>query len=246
MVNHTDWLSIYRLATRNTGDKVCSPAQYFHLPPSQKIDILNSDYAASTKNYLIGGGGILYFGDRISKLIERCEKKIVIWGAGHNLHKRVAIDYPTALEKCDLVGLRDWNSPYEWVPCASCMSPLFDETYEAKREVGFYSHYAIKNTHIQGMTNDQPFSEVIKYLGESEVVVTNSYHGVYWATLLGRKVIAYSHSTKFKTLRHMPVLIEDSRSWQHYLTKCREYPESLEQCRKANKQFYAQFLTLFG
>lgn len=29
----------------------------------------------------------------------------------------------------------------------------------------------------------------VSFLGSSEVVLTTSYHGLYWATLLGRKVI---------------------------------------------------------
>lgn len=38
------------------------------------------------------------------------------------------------------------------------------------------------------------FNETVAFLGSSEVVLTTSYHGLYWATLLGRKVVVLEAS----------------------------------------------------
>jgi hypothetical protein len=44
----------------------------------------------------------------------------------------------------------------------------------------------------------------------ADVVVANTYHGAYWATLLGRRVIvAAPFSNKFFGFRHEPVIVRD-------------------------------------
>ena len=78
---------------------------------------------------------------------------------------------------------------------------------------------------------------IIEILGSSDTVITNSYHGVYWATLLGRKVVCIPWGSKFNMFKHPPTMATE-RNWVEKIEKAKSYPEALEDCRKANIAFY--------
>ena len=42
------------------------------------------------------------------------------------------------------------------------------------------------------MWGNTPFEDVVAFLGSGAVIVTNSYHGAYWATLLGRPTVLWN------------------------------------------------------
>ena len=44
-------------------------------------------------------------------------------------------------------------------------------------------------------------NKTIEFIGSGDVVVTNSYHGAYWATLLGKVVVAFPWASKFYGLK---------------------------------------------
>lgn len=172
----------------------------------------------------------------------------ILWGAGHNSRDKETdsfdIDYPDYLKRFHLVGLRDWNSEYRWVPCASCMHPAFTEDYKIKNEVVWFEH---KKKLIDPkffdilpaprmVNSGQNMEQIIEFLGTAETVVTNSYHGVYWATLLNRKVICIPWGTKFHMFKHPPVMANE-KNWQDKIANGVNYPEALEECREANKEF---------
>ncbi|MCB0376719.1 MAG: hypothetical protein KDD04_12440, partial [Sinomicrobium sp.] len=77
------------------------------------------------------------------KLFEKLKargKKTVIWGAGHNSINRFHFDkirkYNVDTSSFGLVGVRDYGMKEEWVPCASCLHPVFDQRFEEKRAIG--------------------------------------------------------------------------------------------------------------
>ena len=77
-----------------------------------------------------------------------------------------------------------------------------------------------------------------QFVGSGAKVVTNSYHGAYWAMLLGRKVVlAAPYSSKFHHYRHPPEISED-RSWTPALS-CHGKDDrgALQECRDANRKF---------
>ena len=110
--------------------------------------------------------------------------------------------------------------------------------------------------------------KVLDFLGSGETVLTSSYHGVYWATLLGRKVLAFPFSSKFYTLKHKPNMypvelwlrkkksfierlnfryknkfyFPSTNSWQSLLKDSQSYPESLEECRHKNQLYYSKVM----
>lgn len=79
-------------------------------------------------------------------------------------------------------------------------------------------------------------ADMLKFLIETEVVISNSYHTIYWATLLGRKVILCNPwSTEFDHLK-WPVrvysgdLVADAQ-------KAVTYPNAMKEAREANMVF---------
>lgn len=247
MIHQPYWGLIYRFKTKNIGDRVCCPALYFDLPKTIKIDILESN-TANNINYIIGGGGILNFNDRVLKLIKKCNgsnKKVILWGCGHNNHHDWRIKYPEWINKADLIGIRDWGTNYTWVPCVSCMSPLFDIKYPITQDVIYYRHYGINHPNVLGnQQNDaESLDTVLKHLGSGQNVVTNSYHGAYWATLLNRNVFVYPNSSKFFGLKHPPVILNNNEHWYDKKNKSMSY-DCLDECRQANINFYEHFKKL--
>jgi hypothetical protein len=124
------------------------------------------------------------------------------------------------------------------------MSPLFDEVRpEPQHEVVAYWNAQKRQPAFDGvpaMDNEQPFAGVLRHLASGRGVVTNSYHGVYWATLLGRPVVVWKpYSVKFHRFKHPPMLCEPGDGWRTMLNKALVYPEALEECRAANRLFYA-------
>lgn len=250
MIFEAGWKSIYRFKTRNVGDLMCAPSSYFKFPKNKKIDVLESEYYDGS-DCVVGGGGIIIFDNRIRDVLHMCKssnKRMIMWGAGHNSHRKpYDFSFPGWIGGVDLVGMRDFDSGFEWVPCASCMHPAFDKKAESVRDFGFYGHFAIPVAGLEfERLNNGSFAEVIKYLGESENVITNSYHGAYWATLLGKKVITYPNSTKFFRLKHPPVLLETGQDWTLGLSGAVPHHNALDECRNANLNFYEKCKKLFS
>jgi len=192
------------------------------------------------------------------KTINSLDKSIgprILWGAGYNSREKdkdpYYIDYPDYLNQFHLIGIRDWDTDYRWVPCASCMHPAFDEEYEIKNEVVWFEH---KKRLIDGkfldalpaprmLNTGQNLEQVIEFLGSAETVVTNSYHGVYWATLLNRKVVCVPWGSKFNMFKHPPVMANE-RNWVDMIERAVNYPKALKECRTANEEFYQDVIKL--
>ncbi len=235
-------LNLYRQCKHNIGDKYAAVTDYFDLGPNTKDDIWEiTPEELNYENILLGGGGLPVF-DEAMKVLEPFAKKIIAWGIGCNQFRTgyEKPNFPKWFSDCKLVGVRDWGTSYEWVPCATCMSPLFDKTYEIKHEVGAYEHWEhkLKHEHEPKLKNDcESLAEVIEFLGSCETVVTNSYHGAYWATLLGRKAMVQPLNSKLYNMKHQPVIYCFGH-WRNCIDKARAFPEALQECRAANLSFY--------
>jgi hypothetical protein len=213
---------------------------------------------------IVGGGGLLgidFFEPALRNLFEikKQDAKTVLWGAGHNswqIGDWRNLKFKINLEQYpfDLVGIRDFNQGLEWVACASCMSPVFDKPRptSVRREIGLYVHGGtLRNEsfkkrlpeNIDILSNDASLEEVIEYLASCSIVLTDSYHGMYWATLLGKKVIAFPSSSKFYDSKH-PVPLCAPEDWQHFTKLAHAYPEALEECRESNFRFSDRFRNL--
>lgn len=190
--------------------------------------------------------------------LNELDKKIgprIFWGGGHNSRNAdedsYSLNYPSYINQFHLVGVRDWDTDFRWVPCASCMHPAFKEKYEIKNKIVWFEH---KKKLIDGkwldsipaprmLNTGQNMEQIIEFLGSAETVITNSYHGVYWATLLNRKVVCIPWGSKFKMFKHPPTMATE-KNWQDKIEDAISYPKALDECKTANQEFYDDVVKL--
>ncbi len=237
---------IFRPDPYNVGDMVARPSLYFPLEGSDYDVRLDDLTAIRSQVSIVGGGGLL---STYEKELSILKNQIIVWGAGSNYHGETEVRYPDWLDRCVLVGVRDHGTRFRWVPCPSCMSPLFDvqRSRRAVREAVVYRH-SLKwldgipeGLDLPTLTNGEESLEIVlAFLASAEVVITSSYHGAFWATLLGRKAIAVPFSSKFYGYRHPPILATGRQldDWRSIAKDCTTYPDALEECRTANNAFY--------
>lgn len=90
------------------------------------------------------------------------------------------------------------------------------------------------------MHNESPFGivEVLKFLATGKVVLTNSFHGVYWSMLLKRRPVVFEpNSNRFMSISAAPWC--DRSNWQEVTDRARiSYKETLhieiKNCRRIN------------
>lgn len=233
-------------------------------PDAERRSTFHTDFA-NADTIVIGGGGLLeidFFNPAFDYIMEKhdpARQRLVIWGAGHNAWtigdwRKLKQSFSFPREAFALCGVRDDGYDLSWVPCVSCMSPLLQKDYEIKRDIGVYIHSAtMKNENLYSripenyevLTNSATFEEAIDFLGQSELVLTDSFHGAYWATLLGRRVIAFPSSSKFYSLRH-PVPLCDVGDWPRMRSLARPYPDALDECRSATIEFSRKVAALMS
>ena len=103
---------------------------------------------------------------------------------------------------------------------------------------------------VQALTNQAPhglISEVVDFLASSALVLTSTYHGLFWATLLRVPVVVFGiFSSKFNSFPWPSV------GWSGNLTLdagiagegSRDYVTALSYCRTANRAFHGRVLEL--
>ena len=179
----------------------------------------------------------------------------IVWGAGHNqnLTKRPkGLAWPGYLASFDLVGLRDAGSPFDYVPCASCLHSAFDKKYEIKNDIIFFEHkkQLIKSadfgkTAVPRFVNTgDNMEQTIELLGSANIILTNSYHGAYWGQLLGKKVIVVEPwSSKFFLMQPVPTMISKIDrliNIDEVIESVKPIDNYLEESRIINNEYFKQ------
>jgi hypothetical protein len=280
----------------NIGDLMSSPLMYFDFPGfdcqtsdlrdiNDKLD--NSPSILQNQIAILGGGGLLF--ERFLPSIQSLQNSSsitasIIWGAGQQRYGSIKsvnfqeFDYASYTDTFKLVGIRDFDCGYDWVPCVSCMHPSFDKVRSPCHEYVVFSHkkFQISFPEFPRMTNENAdMDSILDFLGSGETILTSSFHGAYWGTLLGRKVLAFPFSSKFFTLKHRPafhsikkwsntqwklsifnkVLYElkyknkftcSLEGWQRSSQRIQAYPDSLEECREQNRNFHEKVLDVLS
>ena len=249
---------VHRKVKDNVGDYYCNPGRYFDFPEYTSGELVNNSFPVTNEILVIGGGGLIHkkFSKNIDALLNKKPKHSVLWGIGHNFGKKhvtkssTDVYYPNWINKCSLVGIRDWiDGHYDsYLPCVSCMHPAFDKTYEVKHDVVYYTHkfkskYQHQDGHVQMANNHLNFDEVIDFLGSANTIITDSYHGAYWGQLLGKDVRVLSWSVKFNHMKYQPTFIPHISQWQE-TSPSTVVDNYLEECRDYNNKFYQKFLNL--
>ncbi len=259
-----DTINIHRHDQRNVGDYYCAPHLYFDQLKDKYLDISNARSinpfklksfinSVSNNNLIIGGGGLLNIGHfkvqmKLFEQLAHQGKKIVIWGAGHNdpgSTKGLSVkSYDIDISAFDLAGTRDFSLAPEWVPCVSCLHPIFDRNFREDQEIGILmGKKSAKKPELANKLADYPLSsnmtnleEMISFIGKSHILVTDSYHAMYWGILMGKKVIAIPTTSKFFDFKYK-VVISSYDSFKSDLKKPIQYSGVLEECRSINLNF---------
>lgn len=242
-----------RIVDSNLGDQICCPSDYVRLGDDvRKISIWDYKHGP----VIFGGGGLLHPGvdDMLEEALTADGRPKIIWGIGTNYHGLKEPYYPSWLGKFDLVGLRDWGNVYEYVPCPSCLHPEFDKPRGVvTEEFVIYEHHnqpiQIPGTFFRRATNSQAadaFPAVLDFLSSADCVITNTYHGLYWSMLLGKKSICWKpYSNRFRTFKYpVPSCQEDN--WKERSKEAIVATGYLEECRALNLAFHEKVLGVLG
>ena len=253
-------VNIHRIDEKNIGDYYCAPHHYFDqlkesldifdyksLNPAIKQNFIDS---ISQNSLVIGGGGLLNRGsfDKQMHLFEKLSqknKKMVLWGLGHNEKNPKAFGkvtkYNIDTQKFGLVGVRDYDMKEEWVPCASCLHPILDTKSEVINEIGLIFHKkTLNNPKVLGKFKNYPstsnttsLEDIISFIAKTDTVVTDSYHAMYWSMLMNKKVVVFPNSSKFFTFKYQPVF-SSIDTFKLDCKKAQNYSGILEECRDIN------------
>ncbi len=245
---------VHITATRNVGDYASGPYHYFRFPGAEAVFETSDPVPAC--DAVIYGGGTLTGWLGTAKPVEARHR--IVWGTGSTRHGQQE-PLPEPSDGFDLVGVREWSEARQragnYAPCASCMSPLFDQLCPVEHDAVLFvnsspsiqSRYPVAVSGLPTMGNEGTMAETIEFLGSGATVITNSYHGVYWATLLGRGVVCLPYSSKFYGFKFPPVMSKNGGlDWRERSKEAVVHYDALEDCRAATRAFYGRVMELIG
>lgn len=186
----------------NLGDDLCSPRHYFSLNPVQPGLVV------------MGGGAYGRYGTKAIKHYGFQPGNTVLWGVGESSSKAA----PAPVEQLPFLawGLRDKDRAPKghFLPCVSCLHPMLATPAARTGTLLFLNadpkvtdrqttdqHLALANArgwHLRYNNADAP--DMAASLANCQRVITNSYHGAYWALLTGHEVVLLGYSSKFSSL----------------------------------------------
>lgn len=272
--------------TPNPGDYWCTPMHYWQeFRKGDWVDIMNIDSVDlnSYDQIIVGGGGLLgndNFDPYIQQLLPHVNR-VWFWAPGINSNIQnnkettqrgfVRLVETSRAKHYNLKGfdskqitVRDYNQTYNYLPCVTCMHPVFDDVgSEITQDHLILAHNKVstllKETHPYFQNKKrivQPeteIDEIVKEIKRSKYIVTNSYHGAYWSMLCNKPVVIVSPWTnKFLFFKHQPDIITinelslmamkelyPKKQIDCYdFTSIETYPDYLEECRTTNREFY--------
>lgn len=245
-----DAFFLHHRNTPNVGDLACCPADYFDFGRSEVAGF--GAQAPETRRLIMGGGqtwkGCLRsLRDRAG----RAEHK-VIWGVGIARSTVKSPDFAQARAACALIGTRCAGLESlgaRYVPCVSAMSEHFDTAPAPSHEVVMFAHarYSDHITRQPGMpevsNHDISLKDAIHFIASGETVLTSSYHGTYWALLLGRRVICVPFNNKFRFFPQPPTMA-GPEDWMQHVGKANRAEGALEEARALNTAFHEDVMNL--
>jgi len=251
---------LFRADETNVGDWWSPPFRYFPFKEALIGDIIDVNFnLADTDILIIGGGGVgtEYFRPHLNRIDNAQIERTVLWGGGvdtvvDQTKKLLPADYNlygNFYDFIDVIGIRVFSDPqkFRYIPCASCMSDLFTKYRDVKptKDIGYYNHKRVPliNGEHQELNdiennNGNDLEEKLKFLSKYRYIITNSYHGIYWATLLGRKVIAVPFKSGLLSFKYKPVYSWDGVITDDLLHSAKAYDNILEESRSLNLDFY--------
>lgn len=247
---------INRVDDSNCGDWLASPLlyyyDYFKRYHIKRHDMRCIDFESisSSDVVIIGGGGMFDYAEFANRAINRVLDSgaaVIAWAPGLNTHLEYAGTYTTRIrfQEFAAVTVRDFQNEYglPYLPDITCKLPGLKQDYTIRRKFGIARHkdYPIEGMDYDTITNAAEIDEILRFIGETEIVISNSFHMIYWATLMGKKTIcANPFSSKFFTYRYPPVYFTEGADT---LAECAEKAvqyQILDECIEANDAFFAR------
>ncbi|WP_166332532.1 polysaccharide pyruvyl transferase family protein [Sphingobacterium chungjuense] len=243
---------IHRYITSNTGDMACGYYRYFldHFKEyrclAHDINCVDLAKISAVDTVIIGGGGLLNATEEWNyNLITAAKKakKSIVWSAGFNSFAGKKFHNAIDWNLFDLVAVRDFKyGDFRYVPCATCFMPELSSTYVITREFGVVGHKDVLHhlpaefKEYEMLTNSASLSEFVAFIGSSKIVLTNSYHAIYWATLLGKKAILFApRSEKYNFYKYPPHLYTGDLAAD--LMTVKTYPDAMSDCRNLTIEY---------
>jgi hypothetical protein len=211
----------------------------------------------SPTDWVIIGGGDLYnvtAEAKVDRLLLWTGGRVISWGCGYNIKKH---EPELRLQKkmFALYTTRDYDyrsafgDPERYVPCPSCMygGLSFSGERPNARRIGVIEH---KNHPVSVLgecckiNNSIAIDQILEFIRTSEIIATNSFHICYWSVLLNKPVLLLDSGfyEKYKHLKY-PV-VRYSGDLDADIAKMTTYPEALDECRKLNREFFRDILTV--
>ncbi len=250
---------INRLDETNCGDMLCSPLLYYYDFFKQyrirRHDIRYIDYAAIAPEdvVILGGGGLLNYSEALNRNINRLLDTgacVISWAPGFNAHTGYSDQPYTEIDfsRFTLVNTRDYGNSVElpYLPDVTCKMEALRREYTIKREIGIARHkdYPILQFAYEEITNSESVDKILQFIGESQVILSNSYHMIYWALLMGKKVVCVDpFSTKFFGYQHRPSYYTAGENLQECIQQTPIY-DVLEEYIRCNDEFFKQVAML--
>jgi len=195
---------------------------------------------------------LLKYKELIKEYLDKINKNTsprYFWGGGFNgeydKKSKNKFSWPDWMAEFNKIGVRDWDQAMPWTPCASCMHPAFRKVYSIKNDVIFFEHkkQLLKDFGTDSIprfiNSGSNVEQTIELLGSSNIILTNSYHGAYWGTLLKKKVIIVgAWGAKFHAMKHQPYLLDKNESWKEGVDKTRIYTDSLTECISKTEEYW--------
>lgn len=250
-------LFLHARNTSNVGDLRSTPFDYFTLRGESSVgDFWSTVNAGEDRfdNIVVGGGVFSNNYVRMPMYYERLRprKNLFLWGAGVDTPKTPPL-HKDFTSRCALIGTRDFGGAsidgdkVVFCPCASAMNRAFDISRPPPihETVCFLHHNRTLSppnlfSAYPTMNNYGDFTDILDFLASGKIVITNSYHGLYWATLLGKKVICIVSGGKFAYFKWAPAYVKPD-AYREVLASSNEipeYPDALAECRTLNLAFY--------
>lgn len=232
--------------TDNIGDRSCSPFDYFDWGDATVSDVRHDD----TPKYDVGiyGGGKIFGGLSKYAGVRRDKAAInIAWGVGTVQSFPLSWRYMKARRAMDLIGSRDYgDTRYTYAPCPSCMAPQLDAPKAPNHDVVFYAHGGKTEKmglsipdHIPVLTNEcKDLDTALSFIASGATVISNSYHGVYWGLLMGRKTLCVPFSNKFDGYREPPHFATPD-TWEAEIKNAIARPDMRDIVRDATRDFKA-------
>lgn len=242
---------------KNQGDVLSGPYNYFGFDNIGRISWDKQIMDNGAMNFapgddIIMGGGIYFTRNkvRLEKLLKQA-RHFIGWGIG--LDERLNED--KFYERYTLLGTRERHSTFIdnkkifYVPCASCMNPVFSnlnkntptdsDRIAVHINGGFNEKEVIKAFEGQAFTTTvDDFSKIIENISTAGCVVTNSYHGAYWGSLMGKKVVLIKTSVPKWNGLHKDIVLADPDDILNATKQAQPIPKIyLEECQALNADF---------